>query len=161
MSVEAYVGLGSNLEQPRDQVRRALSELADLALLEPRASPLYGSKAIGPGRQPDYVNAVAGLRVDLSAHALLDALQRLESAHRRRREVVWGARTLDLDLLLYGEEVIDDERLQVPHPRLAERAFVLYPLRDLAPDLRVPGRGSVRELAAACEPGGIWLLGDD
>jgi 2-amino-4-hydroxy-6-hydroxymethyldihydropteridine diphosphokinase len=133
-----YIGLGSNLENPRAQVETALRELDQLP--ESRliaASSLYQSRPIGPP-QPDYINAVAVLDTALAPLALLDQLQALEQRHERVRLERWGPRTLDLDLLLYGDRVIDEPRLQVPHPELTKRNFVLYPLAELAPELTLP-----------------------
>lgn len=157
--VRVFIGIGANLDDPLAQVRTALDELAQLPqtrLLN--ASPLYRTPPMGPPGQADYVNAVAELSTSLAPHALLDELQRLERAHRRVRAERWGPRTLDLDLLLYGEATIADERLSVPHPGLATRAFVLLPLADLAPDLEVPGLRRVRELADAADRSGISRL---
>ncbi|HEB95851.1 MAG TPA: 2-amino-4-hydroxy-6-hydroxymethyldihydropteridine diphosphokinase [Sedimenticola thiotaurini] len=149
--VSAWVGLGSNLDRPRQQLERAFVGLARLPGTRLVArSPLYHSPPMGPPDQPDYVNAVAMLETGLDPHRLLAALQEIETAHGRRRERRWGPRTLDLDLLLYGDRVIRTPELTVPHPGLTRRAFVLYPLRDLAPDLMVPGAGPVRGLADAC-----------
>ena len=92
---------------------------------------MYASRAVGPGEQPDYLNAVVKLATDLPALSLLDALQAIENTQGRVRTQRWAARTLDLDLLLYGEQIIDSPRLQVPHPRMGERGFVLYPLKDV------------------------------
>lgn len=144
----AFIGVGSNLREPVEQVRLAIEALAtlpDTRLV--RSSPLYRNPAVGPGRQPDYVNAVAELRTGLGPGALLDGLQAIETRMGRERGPVrWSPRVIDLDLLLYGARRIDDERLTVPHPRMAERAFVLYPLADIAPDLEIPGRGSLSVL---------------
>jgi 2-amino-4-hydroxy-6-hydroxymethyldihydropteridine diphosphokinase len=148
-SVRAYVGLGSNLEQPRSQVSAAISELAALTDCQLTAySSLYRTRPVGPPDQPDYINAVALLTTRLTPTQLLDGLQGLEQQHGRVREGErWGPRTLDLDLLLYGDVVISTTRLQVPHPRMAERAFVLYPLAEIAPeDLDIPGWGQLWEL---------------
>jgi 2-amino-4-hydroxy-6-hydroxymethyldihydropteridine diphosphokinase len=149
-AVLAYIGIGSNLDRPVEQVRRAGEALANLPesrLL--RISPLYRNPALGPGSQPDYVNAVAAVETRLEPHALLDALQVIEAQQGRRRGAVrWQPRTLDLDLLVYGDRTIGDDRLTVPHPRMHERAFVLKPLRDIAPRLEVPGLGDVGRLLA-------------
>jgi 2-amino-4-hydroxy-6-hydroxymethyldihydropteridine diphosphokinase len=144
----AFVGLGSNLDDPTGQVRRALLELAQLAesrLL--RHSGLYRSPPMGPQDQPPYVNAVAMLQTALAPLELLDALQALERAHGRRRTTRWGPRTLDLDLLLYGDLQIEHPRLRVPHPGMAQRAFVLVPMAEIAPDLEIPGLGVLRAVA--------------
>ncbi len=161
MTVVAFVGLGSNLNDPLWQITTALDELGALSEAPLQASPLYGSKAVGPGEQPDYVNAVSRLETPLPAPSLLAELQRIEQLHKRKRSQRWAARTLDLDLLMYGDAVIRDPALQVPHPRLAERPFVLYPLFDLAPALQIPGVGPLRELLRACPRDGIWALQDD
>ena len=153
-SVRAYVGLGSNLEDPPSQVRRAFQALAALPACRCVArSPWYRTAPVGgPSGQPDYLNAVAALDTALDPDALLAALQEIESAQGRMRNVRWGPRTLDLDLLLYGTLIRDDPRLTLPHPRLHERAFVLYPLYDIAPTLLHPGRGRLREWLTRCPP---------
>jgi 2-amino-4-hydroxy-6-hydroxymethyldihydropteridine diphosphokinase len=144
----AYVGLGSNLKTPEAQVRRALDELAHIPDTRVTArSPLYKSPPLGPQDQPDYINAVAALDTGLAPLALLAALRDIEHLHGRERDGTrWGPRTLDLDLLLYGDVQMDTPKLTLPHPGLPERAFVLYPLFDVAPQLAVTGRGTVREL---------------
>ncbi|GAA3893422.1 2-amino-4-hydroxy-6-hydroxymethyldihydropteridine diphosphokinase [Halomonas cibimaris] len=137
----AYVGLGSNLADPRRQVATALVALDGLALCRlVGASGLYASRPVGPQDQPDFVNAVAVLETALSPLALLDQLQALEQRHRRRRERRWGPRTLDLDVLLFSALSMAHPRLQVPHPYLHERAFALRPLREVAPDLLLYGK---------------------
>lgn len=129
-----YIGLGSNLAAPIDQIRQALNELAMLPLSRLVASSsLYASRPVGPQDQPDFINAVAALKTRLSPLALLDQLQALEQQHRRFRQRRWGPRTLDLDLLLYGNDHIDMPRLTVPHPQMTARAFVLTPLAEIAP----------------------------
>jgi 2-amino-4-hydroxy-6-hydroxymethyldihydropteridine diphosphokinase len=147
--VTAYIGLGSNLEQPRQQVTDALKALAGLPCCRLTAhSSLYRSRPVGPADQPDYINAVACLDTGLDAESLLDGLQALESRHGRLRDGErWGPRTLDLDLLLYADHRLDTPRLQVPHPRMAERAFVLIPLAEIAPHrLSIPGLGPLNTL---------------
>lgn len=155
----AYIGVGSNLDDPAAQVQRAFTALAGLGdtLLVAR-SRLYGSRPMGPADQPDYVNAVAGLLTSLPPLDLLHALQGFEAAQGRRRERRWGERTLDLDLLLYGTLRLETPELTLPHPGLAQRAFVLHPLADIAPDLAVPGAGRVADLATRLGAGGLWLL---
>ena len=118
-------------------------------------SPLYRNPAIGPGQQPDYLNAVAELHTTLDAPMLLSQLQSIELAQGRVRNERWAARTLDLDLLLYGDACIDLPQLQVPHPRLCERNFVLYPLHDIAPDLVLPHGTSLRALLDCCSSTGL------
>ncbi len=156
--MEAYIGLGSNLGEPRGQIERALDALRKLpltALL--RCSPLYRNPALDPG-QPDYVNGVAALETALPPLALLQRLQAIEREQGRERQVRWGPRTLDLDILLYGDEVMEHPLLVLPHPRIAERDFVLYPLADIAPERVIPGKGRVRALKAACPDRGLVRL---
>lgn len=157
--VMAYIGLGSNLEDPLDHVQRALDEL-DHSLPDTRLikrSRLYQSKAIGP-EQPDFINAVAQLETRLVPLELLDALQAIEQAHRRVRLQHWGPRTLDLDLLLYGNDTIQHQRLTVPHPYLAQRSFVLYPLADIDPNLYLPDGRSLQALLNQCPFEGLVCL---
>jgi 2-amino-4-hydroxy-6-hydroxymethyldihydropteridine diphosphokinase len=149
MPVAAYIGIGANLGDARANVEDALARLAALpgARLA-AASSLYRTAPIDSSGD-DYVNAVALLDTTLAPHALLRALQSIEQAHGRKRPYHNAPRTLDLDLLLYGEEVIGDApTLLVPHPRLHERAFVLMPLAEIAPSLVIPDRGAVAGLLA-------------
>ncbi|GHC33978.1 2-amino-4-hydroxy-6-hydroxymethyldihydropteridine pyrophosphokinase [Kushneria pakistanensis] len=150
MSHTAWIGLGSNLDQPRQQVLTALEDLAGLPLtmLSARSS-LYGSRPVGPQDQPDFVNAVAVLETLLSPLALLDQLQALEQRHRRVRKRHWGPRTLDLDLLLYDDQELNLARLVVPHPWLASRAFVVQPMLEIAPELSLPDGQRLSQLSAA------------
>jgi len=136
----AYVGLGSNMGEPSEQVIaafEALAELPDSRLLA--RSPLYRSAPIGPGEQPWYVNAAAGLLTRRSPDQLLDDLLGLEREFGRRRDGQrWGPRTLDLDILLYGQLAMAEPRLVIPHPQLTNRNFVVYPLLRIAPYLQLP-----------------------
>jgi len=157
--VVAYIGIGSNLDDPERQVRSAIEALGALPESRvTRASRLYRALPWGMTEQPAFVNAAVALRTRLSARTLLDTLLATERARGRRRDGPrWGPRVLDLDILLYGESSFDEEGLHIPHPRIAERAFVLMPLADLDPDLVVPGHGRVRELlsnvdTADCTP---------
>ena len=144
--VVVYIGLGSNLDGPAQHVRAALLELGELSEVQLiRHSTLFESPPLGPPGQPDYVNAVAMLVTSLDAYALLDQLQALEQRHGRQRGERWGARSLDLDLLLYGQDRINSPRLQVPHPQMLQRAFVLVPLFELAPELVMPGIGPLAD----------------
>jgi 2-amino-4-hydroxy-6-hydroxymethyldihydropteridine diphosphokinase len=155
----AYIGLGSNLQQPRNQVERALAELAQLPDCDLRGcSALYRSQAVGPGAQPDYINAVASLETVNSPLALLDQLQALEQLHGRQRLERWGPRTLDLDLLLYGDEQIDVPRLQVPHPQMLVRSFVLLPLHDLCRDLILPNGTAIQSQLQGLDCSGVQRL---
>jgi 2-amino-4-hydroxy-6-hydroxymethyldihydropteridine diphosphokinase len=157
--MHAYIGLGSNLANPRAQVEHAFVDLAALpsSTLLSRSS-LYSSKAVGPGEQPDYVNAVAMLETELTPLALLEALQEIEQSHRRVRAEHWGPRTLDLDILLLDRLTINSERLKVPHPYLTQRNFVLYPLADIAPELHLPNGQSLQELIALCPRDGLTQI---
>jgi 2-amino-4-hydroxy-6-hydroxymethyldihydropteridine diphosphokinase len=146
--IQAYIGLGSNLEDPIAQLDRAIQTLKTQDDLKDfRVSAIYGSKPVGPQDQPDYINAVASFNTALSPIALLDLLQSIEQSQRRVRERHWGPRTLDLDLLLYGQEQIQHPRLTVPHAFMLERGFVIKPLSDLAPDrLLVNGKTVTEQL---------------
>lgn len=147
----AFVGIGSNLDGPRAQVLAAFAALD--AVPQTRVtgrSPLYCSAPLGGPPQPDYVNAVARLATALDPEALLDALRAIEARQGRARSEENAPRTLDLDLLLYDATILDTPRLQLPHPRLHERRFVLAPLLDLEPAAWIPGRGAAADLLAQC-----------
>lgn len=149
----AYVGLGSNLKNPVEQILSAFQALENIDQAHcVIRSPLYRSEPVGPAEQSDYINAVAGLETMLTADKLLQKLQAIEQAHGRIRTAKWGPRVLDLDLLLYGDTRRNDPHLSLPHPHMHERAFVLYPLFDIAPELVVPGHGLLKKLLAACPP---------
>lgn len=161
--VQAWIGIGSNLDDPRAHVQQAFQDLGRIPrtrLL--RRSSLYRSRPMGPQDQPDYVNAVAVVETVLGALDLLHALQGIEAAHRRVRSGQrWGPRTLDLDLLLYGKERISSDELTVPHPGVAEREFVLYPLLEVDPALEIPGRGPAKTLALQVDAEGLERLAED
>ncbi|MCA1798174.1 MAG: 2-amino-4-hydroxy-6-hydroxymethyldihydropteridine diphosphokinase [Xanthomonadaceae bacterium] len=158
----AFVALGSNLDEPRVHVLRALAELSELPQTRCTGhSSLYSSAPLGPVDQPAFVNAVARLETQLEPRELLDALLGIERTHGRSRDGArWGPRTLDLDLLLYGERQIDEPGLTVPHPGLTARAFVLYPLAELAPGLAIPGAGPLHTLLSQVDPGGLTAIED-
>lgn len=156
--VEVYIGLGSNLESPAEKIKAARRVIAKHEhFKELRFSSLYRSPPMGPQNQPDYVNAVMCVESDLSALDLLRVLQAIEHDFGRiRKGLRWGARTLDLDLLLYGDQQIDIADLIVPHIGIAERAFVLYPLQEIASDvLCIKGKGLLAELVAGCPLDGL------
>ncbi|MGK0247321.1 MAG: 2-amino-4-hydroxy-6-hydroxymethyldihydropteridine diphosphokinase [Oleispira sp.] len=143
----AYIGLGANLDQPQQQIEQALIELALLpntTLLS--HSSLYHSKPVGPQDQPDYINAVALLDTRLEPHDLLDALQKLEQDHGRLRKRHWGERTLDLDIILINNKIIESARLTVPHPFAQQRSFVLFPLFEISPNLIFPNGIALEQL---------------
>lgn len=158
--VRAYIGLGSNLLSPLKQVRQAIAELAQLP--ESRlcaVSPIYRSRPMGPADQPDYINAVVAIDTSLVPLALLDGLQTIENSHHRKRGAVqWGPRTLDLDLLLFGNAQINEPRLIVPHPGMHERSFVLRPLADIASSLVLPDGHSLQSLCDALPDEGLEML---
>jgi 2-amino-4-hydroxy-6-hydroxymethyldihydropteridine diphosphokinase len=162
-AVRAYIGLGSNLDNPRRHVRSAITQLAALPYTHLTVqSSLYRSEPMGPADQPDYINAVAAIDTLLTPYALLDALLGIERLHGRVRSATrWGPRTLDLDILIYGDRVIDDVRLTVPHPGIAQRAFVLHPLAEIAPEIEVPNKGPIRALMEACPTAGLQKLVPD
>jgi 2-amino-4-hydroxy-6-hydroxymethyldihydropteridine diphosphokinase len=149
----AYVALGSNLDDPPARVREALDALATLPATRLEAvSSLWSTRPVGPQDQPDFVNACAALLTRLDAAALHAELQSLERRLGKvKPEVRWGARRIDLDLLAHADLMLDTPSLQVPHPRLHERAFVLYPLAEIAPELTVAGRGRVAAMRSTLE----------
>jgi 2-amino-4-hydroxy-6-hydroxymethyldihydropteridine diphosphokinase len=158
-SSTAYVALGSNLDDPEAQVERGFAALAALpgTLLRARWRR-YRTPPWGVVDQPDFVNAVAWLETSLAPRALLDALLAIEARAGRVRGLRYGPRVLDLDLLLYGDRSLREAGLTIPHPRLHQRAFVLLPLADLAPDLEVPGLGRVADLLARVDTAGCVPL---
>jgi 2-amino-4-hydroxy-6-hydroxymethyldihydropteridine diphosphokinase len=155
--VNAYVGVGSNLGKPLQQIRAAINALHHVSQSTlVKSSRLYRSKPMGPQNQPDFINAVVCLETLLTPLCLLQALQAIEQEQGRVREGErWGPRTLDLDLLLYGQQQVATPVLTIPHYGLKERPFVLYPLLDLAPTLVLPGGESVQMLVQGCGSGFI------
>ncbi len=160
--MESYIGLGSNLDNPQLQLTTALAGLdgiPDSTLV--KYSSFYRSKPVGPDNQPDFINAVALLNSGLTALQLLGRLQSIENRHGRIRDGQrWGPRTLDLDMLMYGNEIINEPELMVPHPEIRHRNFVLIPLLELAPDIRIPGLGRADDLLAEVGRAGITKLGE-
>ncbi|GAB6067570.1 2-amino-4-hydroxy-6-hydroxymethyldihydropteridine diphosphokinase [Methylothermus subterraneus] len=157
----AYIGLGSNLNDPIAQVKRARQAIAAMeGVCEQGFSSLYRTAPMGPPNQPEYVNAVMAVATERSPYELLSALQAIEAAHGRvRTGERWGPRVLDLDLLLYGRYCIRSQALILPHPGLAQRPFVLYPLAEIAsPALFIPGHGTLGELLRRCPYEGLVRL---
>jgi 2-amino-4-hydroxy-6-hydroxymethyldihydropteridine diphosphokinase len=152
-----YLALGSNLDDPASQLRAALAELATLPHSQiDITSSAYRSAAVGPGNQADYLNAVLKLTTSLSALELLSATQAIEIKRGRVRGERWAARTLDIDILLFGDEIINTTTLQVPHPRMSVRNFVLYPLAEIANQKMVlPSIGVLGSLLAKCPRGDL------
>lgn len=160
--IEAFLGLGSNLADPAAQVSAALGELATLEATQLiKCSSLYASRPMGPQDQPPYVNAAVWIRTELPALTLLSECQRIEQLHGRRRKANrWGPRTLDIDILLYGQQTIDSAKLVVPHYGLTQREFVLYPLNEIAPDLVLPCGTTLRSLLSECPLNGLSKLSE-
>lgn len=156
----AFIGLGSNLSDPTAQINSARQVIKSLARVKEQAfSSLYRSPPMGPQDQPDFVNAIMAISTDLSAQALLRYLQQIELDQGRvRKGVRWGARIIDLDIILYGQQIISQPDLVVPHYGLAERAFVLYPLAEIVPEIEVPGLGSISGLLDSCPLDGLVRL---
>jgi len=143
----AYIGLGSNLKDPKAQIKRALAKLSDnngTKLIT--ASSFYESKPLLDIPGPNYLNSVCKIETQLSAIDLLDLCQEIEDNQQRVREVKWGSRTIDLDILLYGEQVISNKRLSIPHPEAINRAFVLVPLFEIEPNIKFPLLGPLKDL---------------
>ena len=157
-----FIGLGSNLDEPLLQLNKAVEHLKQVNNIELiKVSGFYSSVPMGPQDQPDYINAVVEITTSLIAEKLLDELQHIENKQGRVRSQRWGARTLDLDILLYGNDVINTERLTVPHSGISERNFVLYPLRDLVDEnFEIPELGNIGQLLTACPVTGITRLNE-
>jgi len=159
MPAKVYLGLGSNLNSPPRQIRAALKAIAKLPGTQlVRCAPWYQSIAIGPGSQARYINTVAEINSVLKPRALLQSLQQIEKQQGRKRIVRWGPRSLDIDILLYAQQTLNTRQLQIPHPRLGERNFVLQPLADIAPALKLPNGTPLAKLLANCSPEGIVRL---
>jgi len=155
----AYVGLGSNLNGPEEQVDRAIDALARIPESELDArSSLYQSAPFGPVDQPDFVNAVVRLVTKLDALSLFHHLRQIESSQGRIRGEHWGPRVIDLDLLVFEDMIVDLDDLNVPHPGIAERNFVLLPLQEIAQDLVIPGLGRVADIAVNHDEPRITLI---
>ena len=159
MMHRAFIALGSNLQDPQQQVQRAMEELNGLpgTRLVARSS-LYRTAPVGYDDQPDFINAVAEVETTLEAEALMRQLLALEATFGRERPFPNAPRVLDLDLLLYDNLELDTEVLTLPHPRMHERGFVLLPLAEIAPDLMIPGKGRVGDLAQLCSEQGMERL---
>lgn len=151
-----YIGLGSNLSNPEEQVLKALESLKTLPESQwVTHSKLYFSRPQGPQDQPDFVNAVALLKTRLSPIALLDKLQALEQSQGKVKKRHWGERLIDLDILLYGNETLNTQRLVIPHPFMTERDFVLLPLAEISPDLTLPNHSKIKDLISELPEGFI------
>ena len=164
---KAFIGLGSNLSgesegqcrDPKTQIKYALKKMDEHSKINVlKVSNFYQTPAIGPGDQPDYINAAAKIETDLEVYELLENLQLIEDQQGRTRTQRWGARTLDLDLLIYDQLIENTQKLTLPHPRAHQRAFVLAPLADLDTDLIIQGHGKVLDLLSDCSMQGIVKL---
>ncbi|HAS61764.1 MAG TPA: 2-amino-4-hydroxy-6-hydroxymethyldihydropteridine diphosphokinase [Vibrio sp.] len=155
--ITVYIAIGSNLADPVAQANVAIDALKQLPKSEfIQASKLYSSTPMGPQNQPDYINAVVAIQTELTPFELLDCTQAIELEQGRvRKEERWGPRTLDLDILLYGNEVIDSERLIVPHYGMRDREFVLYPLSEIAPLLTLPDGTELLQLLKQVDRNGL------
>ncbi len=160
MLVDAYIGLGSNLKNPHSQVVSALEQLSLIPSSNLHSfSSLYMSRPMGPPDQPSYVNAVAWLQTRLDPHTLLQALQSIENEHGRvRTGEHWGPRTLDLDILIYGNYILKSQALTIPHPGIKFREFVLYPLHEVNKNLMIPTLGAIHRLKPRCYANGLTRL---
>ena len=158
--VEAFIGLGSNLEQPLQQLEQAIQSLRNMVgITVKKVSSRYKSAPVGPEGQDDYINAVVAIETQLSADELLDVLQAIENQQGRVRSERWGPRTLDMDIILYGEEIIDNVRLTVPHKEMVNRNFVLLPLMEItSEEFQIPGHGALMDLLLHCPDHAIEKL---
>jgi 2-amino-4-hydroxy-6-hydroxymethyldihydropteridine diphosphokinase len=154
----AYVAIGSNLQSPRERVLDAMDRIGHLSGAPLLRSHLYLSKPLGPQDQPDYVNAAVGLLTQLGARELLNALLGIERSMGRSRQERWGPRVIDLDLLWMVDAAVDEPGLTVPHPGVSIRNFVLYPLADIAPTMKIQGIGTVLDLKRSVGGDGISVL---
>lgn len=156
---KAYIAIGSNLEEPQAQVQNAFEELAMLPKTRlARVSSLYRTAPVGYEDQPEFVNAIAEIETALEPRALLDALLGIERRHGRVREFANAPRTLDLDIALYEDTLVDEPGLQIPHPRMHERAFVMVPLAEIAPEVSIPGVGQAADVAARLDARGVTKI---
>jgi 2-amino-4-hydroxy-6-hydroxymethyldihydropteridine diphosphokinase len=163
---QVYIGLGSNLENPALQIKQAVSGLKSIPGCRYLGdSGLYLSKPLIAEDaqikdQPDYYNAVASLETELTADELLISLQAIEKHQGRVRDEHWGPRTIDLDILLYGQHEISHESLQIPHLEMCKREFVLYPLQRLSPEIHIPGHGMLNQIIKKCPENGMTFVGE-
>ena len=155
-----FIGLGSNLQDPVSQLNQAIDHIRQVPqIVLKQVSRFYQSRPMGPQDQPDFINAVAKIQTTLEPMALLMGLQRIEALHQRQRTAAhWGPRTIDLDILLVDNKIIKMKDLQIPHPHLCQREFVVYPLYEIAPDWQLPSGESMTDIKRRCSPNGITLL---
>ena len=152
LKTTAYLGLGSNLSNPVEQLKTALNAISELPQTQLiKSSSFYGSKPLGPQDQPDFVNAVCKIQTELSPLVLLKAVQKIEQEQGRVKKRHWGERLIDIDILLYGEQCIEEENLSIPHLQMSVRDFVLVPLAEISPGLVIPNKGEVNTLLSKLE----------
>ena len=153
MGILAYIAVGSNLANPLNQVTTAFNEIGNMPKSKLiKKSSCYSSSPLGYKDQPDFVNAVVSIETELSHHELLLELQMIEISHKRERSFPNAPRTLDLDILLYGDLRIDEPKLTIPHPRMHERAFVIFPLQEINENISVPPFGDIAKIARGLDP---------
>ncbi len=159
MTHRAFIAIGSNLQDPASQVNKAFELLAGIPETHlTKRSSLYLSAPVGYDNQPDFINAVAEVSTELTPQQLLQCLLATENAQGRERSFANAPRVLDLDLLLYDDRVMNTTELTLPHPRMHERGFVLYPLVEIAPDIEIPAKGNAQALLNACSDNNIEKL---
>jgi len=153
-----YIGLGSNMESPKQQIKSAIKSIGEISAAQIlKVSSLYSSKPMGPQNQNNYINSVAKIDTDLTPHELLECLQDIENQHGRIRKERWGPRTLDLDILIYGKEIIKDSNLTIPHPEIENRSFVLAPLVEIDRNCIIPDKGKAHDLLAIIDQEGLEI----
>lgn len=154
-----YIGLGSNMRSPRQQIKSAIKSIGKIASTRVlKASSLYKSKPVGPQNQNDYINAVVKVETELMPLELLDCMQNIENQYGRIREERWGPRILDLDILMFGKEIIQDHKLTIPHSEIENRSFVLVPLAEIDSNCLIPGKGLISDLLAVIDQEDLELL---
>ncbi len=155
----AYIGLGSNMESPKQQIKSAIKSIAEIPEIQVLvASSLYKSKPVGPQDQNDYINAVIKIETEFMPLELLDCMQDIENQHGRIRKEHWGPRILDLDILIFGKKIIQDKKLTIPHPEIEKRPFVLVPLAEIDSNCSIPGIGLISDLLAVNNQKDLELL---
>ena len=156
----AYIGLGSNMESPKQQIKSAIKSIAEIPEIQVlKASSLYKSKPVGPQQgQNDYINAVIKIETEFMPLELLGYMQDIENQHGRIRKERWGSRTLDLDILIFGKEIIQDKNLTIPHSEIEKRPFVLVPLAEIDSNCSIPGVGVISDLLAVNDQKDLELL---
>ena len=148
----AYIGLGSNMHSPIKQIKSAIKLIEEIASTEiTDVSSLYKSKPVGPQDQDDYINAVVKIETELMPYELLERIQEIEKQHGRIRGERWGPRVIDLDILMFGNKIMTDQKLTIPHPEIHNRSFVLVPLAEIDSDCEIPGKGLISDLLATID----------